>query len=58
MAEVTVTDSTLTVEIAGFDKLWSLQSRLDILLAHVRSAAPDPDVADAVNRAVSQRDAG
>ena len=42
MAKVTVANSTLTIEISGFDKLWSLKSRLEIPLAHVRGATADP----------------
>lgn len=45
MAKVTVADGILTVEISGLDKLWSLKSRLEIPLAHVRGATADPGVA-------------
>ncbi|HYA43982.1 MAG TPA: hypothetical protein VED59_00125 [Acidimicrobiales bacterium] len=45
MAKITITDRTMTVEISGFDKLWSLKSRLEIPLAHVRGATADPGVA-------------
>ena len=36
---------TVRRRIAGFDKLWSLKSRLEIPLAHVRGATADPGVA-------------
>jgi hypothetical protein len=45
MAELTIADDTLTIEITGLDKLWSLKSRLEIPLAHVRGATADPGVA-------------
>ncbi|MGW1468312.1 hypothetical protein ACWCPT_28650 [Streptomyces sp. NPDC002308] len=35
----------MTVEIQGFDKLWSLKSRLEIPLEHVRGATHDPGIA-------------
>lgn len=34
----------LTAEIQGLDKLWSLKSRLEIPLAHVRGATHDPGI--------------
>ena len=45
MAKVTVAGDTLSVEIQGVDKLWSLKSRLEISLEHVRGAAVDPGIA-------------
>ena len=35
MTSVSVTDGKLTVEVQGWDKLWSLTSRLEIPLEHV-----------------------
>ncbi|MEU1087213.1 hypothetical protein ACFYPN_26180 [Streptomyces sp. NPDC005576] len=35
----------LIAEIEGLDKLWSLKSRLEIPLAHVRGATHDPGIA-------------
>ncbi|WP_081236671.1 hypothetical protein [Streptomyces viridosporus] len=35
----------LTVEFQGLDKLWTLKSRLEIPLAHVRGATHDPGIA-------------
>lgn len=35
----------MNVEIQGFDKLWSLKSRLEIPLGHVRGATHDPGIA-------------
>ena len=43
---VTVTDTTLTVEPQGLDKLWSFTSKLEIPITHVRGATLDPGVAD------------
>jgi len=42
MAQVTIRDTTLVVEIEGLDKLWALKSRLEIPLANVRGATADP----------------
>lgn len=44
MAKVSITDSTVHVEITGLDKLWSLKSQLEIPLEHVRGATHDPDI--------------
>ncbi|MFE1784380.1 hypothetical protein ACFW9F_17775, partial [Streptomyces sp. NPDC059506] len=35
----------LIAEFQGLDKLWSLKSRLEIPLAHVRGATHDPGIA-------------
>ncbi|GAB2907681.1 MULTISPECIES: hypothetical protein [Streptomyces] len=35
----------LTVEFQGLDKLWTLKSRLEIPLTHVRGATHDPGIA-------------
>ena len=39
---VTITDTTLSVEPHGLDKIWSYTSRLEFPLAHVRGATHDP----------------
>ena len=43
MVHVSVEDGTATFEVEGFDKLWSLRSRLQIPLAHIVSAEIDPE---------------
>lgn len=45
MATVTLAGDTMTVEVQGLDKLWSLKSRLEIPLAHIRGATADPAIA-------------
>lgn len=42
MNTVTLSQTTLTVEPQGLDKMWSFTKRLDIPLAHVRGATWDP----------------
>jgi len=42
MNTVTMTDSFLTVEPKGLDKIWSLKREPQIPLAHVRGATFDP----------------
>ncbi|AUY48856.1 hypothetical protein [Streptomyces sp. CB01881] len=44
MANVSVTDGTLVVEIAGLDRLWAIKSRIEIPLANVRGATLDPGI--------------
>ncbi|MDN5743599.1 MAG: hypothetical protein L0H31_00595 [Nocardioidaceae bacterium] len=44
---VTVAPEGLIVEPAGLDKLWSLTSRLEIPLEHVRGATHDPGMKSA-----------
>ena len=39
---VTITDTSLSVEPHGLDKIWSFTSRLEFPLAHVRGATHDP----------------
>lgn len=36
MTQVTIENTTLVVEVQGLDKLWSMKSRLEIPLEHVR----------------------
>jgi hypothetical protein len=45
MARVAVAGDTLSIEIEGLDRLWSLKSRLEIPLQHVRGATADPGIA-------------
>ncbi|MEU2674592.1 hypothetical protein ABZ622_38280 [Streptomyces sp. NPDC007164] len=45
MAQVSIDDGNLIVEIEGLDKLWAFRSRLTIPLAHVRGATADPGIA-------------
>jgi hypothetical protein len=43
MAEVELNDTTLTVKIEGWDRVWALKSQLEIPLEHVREARVDPE---------------
>jgi hypothetical protein len=45
MVTPTIVGDALVLEINGLDKLWSLRSRLEIPLTHVRSVKPDPGAA-------------
>jgi hypothetical protein len=45
MVEVTVSGGSAVFEIEGLDKLWSLRSRLEIPLAHIRGVRLDPQIA-------------
>jgi hypothetical protein len=45
MVEVTIRDGLAIFEIEGLDKLWSLKSRLEIPLVHIREARVDSQVA-------------
>ena len=45
MVILTIADGVARIEIEGLDKLWSLKSRLEIPLAHIRGARLDPDAA-------------
>lgn len=42
MAQVSIENGELIVEMVGLDKLWALKSRLTIPLGHVRGATADP----------------
>jgi len=46
MATVTIENGQLAIQIEGWDKFWSLRSRLEIPLAHVKSAHADPHIAE------------
>jgi hypothetical protein len=53
---VSVEGGVLTVEVRGLDELWSLASRLDIPLDHVRGAAVDPSITvELIERAIAGR---
>ena len=45
MVEVTVAGGAAVFEIEGLDKLWSLKSRLEIPLAHIKGVRLDPEIA-------------
>lgn len=45
MVQVKIDGDRVVFEVEGWDKLWSLRSRLEIPLAHVKGAHPDPDPA-------------
>jgi hypothetical protein len=45
MVILMISDGVARFEIEGLDKLWSLRSRLEIPLDHIRGARLDPDVA-------------
>lgn len=42
MAQVHINNDSLIVELQGLHKLWTLKSRLQIPLSHVRGATADP----------------
>jgi hypothetical protein len=43
VATIRVGEEELYVEMSGFDRVWSLHSRLEIPLVHVAGARVDPD---------------
>ncbi|GAA0526136.1 hypothetical protein GCM10010172_03310 [Paractinoplanes ferrugineus] len=45
MAQISIAGDDLVVEIEGWEKLWSLKSRLVIPLVNVRGATVDPGIA-------------
>jgi hypothetical protein len=45
MVEITIDASNVVFEVEGWDKLWSLRSRLTIPLAHINGAYSDPEPA-------------
>ena len=45
MVDISVHGGLATFEVEGADKLWSLRSRLEIPLAHIRGVRADPEVA-------------
>lgn len=42
MVEITVLGDKAVFEVEGWDKLWSLRSRLEIPLAHIQAVHADP----------------
>jgi hypothetical protein len=42
MIEISIQDDKAIFEVQGWDKLWSLRSRLEIPLAHIKGAHKDP----------------
>jgi hypothetical protein len=42
MVEISIQGDKVVFEIEGWDKLWSLRSRLEIPLAHIKGAQLDP----------------
>ena len=42
MVTITIQDDKALFEVEGWDKLWSLRSRLEIPLSHVKGARVDP----------------
>jgi hypothetical protein len=45
MVQVTIDGDRAVFEVEGWDRLWSLRSRLEIPLVHIKEAHPDPDPA-------------
>ena len=45
MVDVTVQGDKITFEVEGWDKLWALKSKLEIPIAHVKSALYDESAA-------------
>jgi len=42
MVEITIETDKVVFEVQGWDQLWSLRSRLEIPLTHIRGAHTDP----------------
>lgn len=45
MTEISIADGNLVFEVEGWDKLWSLRSRLTIPIPHVVRVYADPEIA-------------
>ena len=45
MVKISIEGDRVHFDVVGLDKLWSLRSRLDIPLAHVRAVQIDPEAA-------------
>jgi hypothetical protein len=43
--EISIEQDRMIFEVVGWDKLWSLKSRLEIPLGHIKGAAADPQPA-------------
>lgn len=52
MTEVEIGGDALVVHVKGMDRLWSLQSRLEIPLSHVLGAEADPQISLQHSRAL------
>ncbi len=48
MTRISITDGKLVIEVQGWDKLWSLTSRLDIPLENVIDVRPADDYVEGV----------
>jgi len=48
VTRVRIIDRTLTVEVQGWDKLWSMTSRLEIPLEHVIDVRPADDQVEGI----------
>src|ERR1700730_17037746 len=42
MVQITIQEDNVVFEVEGWDKLWSLRSRLEIPLAHIKGGHIDP----------------
>ncbi len=45
MVNITIGADTLILDVIGWDKIWSLKGRIEVPLAHVKSARVDPNAA-------------
>jgi hypothetical protein len=45
MVEITIDGDKAVLEVEGWHKLWSLRSRLEIPLDHIKGVHPDPEPA-------------
>jgi hypothetical protein len=45
MVEISIDDDRIVLEVEGWDKLWSLRSRLELPLAHITGVRADPEPA-------------
>jgi hypothetical protein len=45
MVHISIEGDRVHLDVEGLDKLWSLRSRLDIPLAHIRAVQIDPEAA-------------
>lgn len=45
MVEISIEGDRVHFDVEGLDRLWSLRSRLDIPLAHIRAVQFDPEAA-------------
>ena len=46
MTNVMIEDGKLAIQMEGWDKFWSLRSRLEIPLAHIKDVCADPHIAE------------